>query len=95
MIILSVKFKSRFSDSEVLRISEERTPGFRALPGLIQKYYGREPDTGEFTGIYLWDSEKSLSEFRETELARSIAEVYGVEGQPRIEVFEVAFTLRS
>jgi heme-degrading monooxygenase HmoA len=95
MIILTVKFKSALSDSDVLQVMKERAPGFRALPGLIQKYYGREKETGEFTGIYVWDSEESLREYRETELARTIPEAYKAEGQPRIEVFEVPLMLRS
>jgi len=95
MVILSVKFKSALSDSEVMRIVEERAPSFRALPGLIQKYYGREKATGEFTGIYIWDSEESLIQFRESELARSIPESYQAVGKPRIEVFEVPLVLRG
>jgi heme-degrading monooxygenase HmoA len=92
---MSVKFKSALSDNDVLRIMEERAPGFRAIPGLIQKYYGRERETGEFTGIYIWDSEQSLSEFRESELARTIPKAYQAENQPRIEIFEVPIVLRS
>jgi heme-degrading monooxygenase HmoA len=95
MIVLSVKFKSALSDSEVMRIMQERAPRFRELPGLIQKYYGHEKETGEFTGIYVWDSEQSLREYRDSELARTIPEAYQAEGQPRIEVFEVPLVLRS
>ena len=95
MIILSIKFKSALSDSDVERIMKERAPRFRALPGLVQKYYGREQDTGEFTGIYVWDSEESLREYRKSELARTVPQAYQAQGQPRIEVFEVPLVLRS
>ena len=95
MIILSVKFKSALSDSDVQRIMKERAPSFRAMPGLIQKYYGLEKETGEYTGIYIWDSEQSLREFRETELARTIPEAYQAVGKPRVEIFEVPLVLRS
>lgn len=95
MIIKVVKFKSGLSDSEVLEVMNERAPRFRALPGLVQKYYGHEKETGEFTGIYLWDSEESLRQFEDTELARTIPQAYKAEGQPRIELFEVLFPLRG
>ena len=95
MIIQSVKFKSGLSDSEARRIMEERAPQFRAIPGLIQKYYGYEQATGEYAGIYLWDSEQSLREFRESELARTIPLAYKAEGPPRIEIFEVLAPLRG
>jgi hypothetical protein len=42
MFILTVKFRSALSHEEVLSIMEERAPEFRALPGLVQKYYGHE-----------------------------------------------------
>lgn len=95
MIIQFIKFKSGLSDSEVQQVLKERAPRFRAIPGLIQKYYGHEKQTGEYTGIYLWDSEQSLREFRDTELARTIPVAYKVEGEPRVETFEVLFPLRA
>lgn len=95
MIILSVKFKSSLPHNDVLHLFEQRTPNYRALSGLIQKYYGYEQSTGEYTGIYLWDSEQAMREFRESDLAHSIPEAYHVEGKPRIEIFEVSSVLRS
>jgi heme-degrading monooxygenase HmoA len=95
MIIQFVKFRSGLTALEVERVMKERAPRFRALPGLIQKYYGREMETGEFTGIYLWDSEQSMREFQQTELARTIPAAYEVESTPRIEFFEVLFPLRG
>jgi len=41
MHILLVKFQSGLSHDEVVRNLEERLPLFRAVPGLIQKYYAR------------------------------------------------------
>lgn len=95
MVILSIKFKSALSQTEAERIMRERAPSFRALPGLIQKYYGVEKETGAFTGIYIWDSDESVKEYRGSELARTIAEAYQAVEQPRIEVFEVPLVLRS
>lgn len=95
MIVQFVKFKSGLPAADVQRVMEERAPRFRALPGLVQKYYGHEKETGEFTGIYLWDSEDSMREFQQTELARTIPAVYKVESAPRIEFFEVLFPLRG
>lgn len=95
MIVQFVKFKSGLTDAEVERVMKERAPQFRALPGLVQKYYVREKQTGEISGIYFWDSEQSMREFQQTELARTIPSAYKVEGQPRIEFFEVMFPLRG
>jgi hypothetical protein len=95
MIIQFVKFPSGLSEAEVRRTMEERAPQFRALPGLLQKYYGRERASGEFCGIYLWDSEESLAAFRASELARSIPAAYRVARPPRVELFDVLFPLRA
>jgi hypothetical protein len=90
-----VKLKSGLSDAEVRRIMEERAPQFRAIPGLVQKYYGREAATGAYAGIYVWGSEASMRAFLDTELRRTIAQAYQTTEPPRVEFFEVLFRLRE
>lgn len=94
MIVQMVKFKSGLPDSDIEKVIHERAPQFRVLPGLVQKYYVRDRETGEVSGIYLWDSLESLQEFRQSELARTIPEAYRVEGQPRVETYDLLVTLR-
>ena len=89
MIIQFVKFKTGLSDAEVRRVVEDRVPQFRALPGLFQKYYCRDDKSGEYTDIYLWESEESMLKFKESELARTISIAYKVVGQPRVEILEM------
>lgn len=95
MFILLVKFHSGLDDNEVKRNMEGRLGMFRAVPGLIQKYYAQEPSTGDYCGIYLFDSEESLQNYRGSELARSIPPTYQLVGAPRVEVMEVLYPLRS
>lgn len=95
MIIQFVKFKSELSQDQAEKVMKERAPQFRAIPGLIQKFYGVEKDTGELTGIYFWDSEESIQEFRKSELARTIPVAYKAASAPQIELFDVIDTLRS
>ena len=51
----------------------ERRPRFREVPGLTQKLYGREAETGDVCGIYFFESAEAVAAFRESELARTIA----------------------
>lgn len=95
MYVQFVKFESGLTDDDVRRTMEERAPQFRALPGLVQKYYVHEPETGEYAGIYIWESEEALDEFRNSDLARSIPAAYEVAGAPRVEILEVLFPLRG
>ncbi len=76
MIIQIVKFRSALSEAEIRQVMEERAPQFRALAGLLQKYYMRDNQTGEVGAVYIWDSEESLREYRQSDLARTIASAY-------------------
>ena len=87
MIIQVVKFKSGLSTEEARRIMDERAPDYRALPGLLHKYYVQEPATGDLGGIYLWDSEKSLPAFRESDLASTISVASSFSASERLSKF--------
>ena len=94
MIVQYVKMKSGLSKEEILRKAREREPEYKAMKGLIQKYYVMD-DVGQFGGIYVWDSRESLDLFRKSQLAGSIPEAYQAIGKPDIEILDVLFTLRE
>jgi hypothetical protein len=93
MLIHFVRFTIQMPKEEVRRIMEERAPRFRReVPGLVQKYYGYESESGTFCGCYIFDSEESRQAFRQSELARTIPDAYQAE-EMRIEAYEVLFPL--
>jgi hypothetical protein len=92
---LLVRFKSPLTLDEVMKVVEERAPEFMALAGLQQKYYLQDAVSGEYGGLYLWESPDALDAYRESELRASIAQAYQVEGEPRVEVYRVIKTLRD
>lgn len=94
MIIMTVKLKSALSHDDLVVVMEERAPEYRALPGLIQKYYGHEKDTGAYTGVLLWESREAMLAFRESELAKTTATAYQATEQPRVEIFDLMMALR-
>jgi heme-degrading monooxygenase HmoA len=94
-VVLLVRFKTSLSLNEVRKVAEERAQEFKALEGLYQKYYLQDLTTGEYAGLYLWKSPESLAEFRDSALRASIAAAYQIEGEPRVEVYRVAKTLRE
>jgi hypothetical protein len=97
MVIHFVRFKTHLAPEEVRRIMEERASRFRSeVPGLVQKYYGYEPDSGAFCGCYIFDSEESRQAFRQSELARTIPAAYqfaAAAEEVRVEAYEVLFPL--
>ena len=95
MIMQIVKLNTALTEEELLVVARERAPQFRALSGLVQKYYVRLQGEGEFAGVYLFDSMDSLNAFRESDLASSIPSAYQLTEPPTIEVGEVLFPLRD
>lgn len=95
MVIQIVKFETELAHGEILETARSRMQDFRALPGLIQKYYVKLNQPNHYGGVYLWDSKKSLSAFRESELAASIPRTYKIKGKPTVEIFETLFELRT
>jgi len=94
-LLLLVRIRSSLPRDEVLRIMRERMPEFAAIEGLQQKYYLEDPASGEYAGLYLWRSREDLAEYRASELRATIAEAYGAEAEPRVEVFAVLEALRD
>jgi heme-degrading monooxygenase HmoA len=94
-IMLIVRgLKSGLPRAEFERRYKERLPQFRDVKGLVQKYYSYDESTGEWAGIYLWDSEESLAEYLESDLRKSIASAYELTQQPRFERFRIVDVLR-
>jgi hypothetical protein len=90
--ILFVRVKSDLDLDELDRRMLERRPRFQEVPGLIQKFYGRDPSTGVTCGIYFFENQEALAAFRETELASSIPSAYEAT-EIRREVYEVLYPL--
>lgn len=90
--ILFVRIKSGLDPHEFERRLLERRPRFRDVPGLVQKIYGRDDETGDVCGVYFFESQEALHAFRQTELARSIPTAYEAVDVRR-EVYDVLYPL--
>jgi hypothetical protein len=90
--ILFVRVKSDLDPAELDRRLAERRPRFHDVPGLVQKIYGRDESTGDVCGIYFFENESALSDFRETELAQTIPTAYEAR-EIRREIYRVLYPL--
>jgi hypothetical protein len=90
--ILFVRIKSDIEPRELERRVIERRPEFKKVPGLVQKIYGRNEATGDWCGIYFFESQQALAAFRETELAKTIATAYEAT-EVRREIYEFMYPL--
>jgi hypothetical protein len=93
MVIHIVRFRSALPDERITELFQVRAPEYLAIPGLLQKYYLRFL-SGEYGGVYVWDSAVSMERFMASELARSICHVYRVEESVR-DVADVVLALRG
>lgn len=93
-VVLFVRVGSDLDPDELERRVLARRPRFLEVPGLTQKVYGRDPETGDWCGIYFFESGGALAAFRESELAKSIPEAYEAT-DVRPEVYEVMYRLRE
>ncbi|MBD3676354.1 MAG: YdhR family protein [Planctomycetaceae bacterium] len=91
-VMLVVRIQSDLPIEELERRARERKPEFQRVPGLVQKFYGHDPATGDACGVYFFESRDALVKFRESELAKTIPAAYEAT-DVRPEVFEVMFPL--
>jgi heme-degrading monooxygenase HmoA len=94
MVVQIVRFKSGLPYEEVVKRCENRAPQYRALKGLVQKYYIKYASPDEYGAVYLWESEAALKEFQESELRRTIPAAYQVQRAPEIQTAELFMPLR-
>lgn len=90
--ILFVRVKSDLEPEELERRLLERRPRFQEIPGLVQKVYARDEATGDVCGIYFFEDQQALANFRETELAKTIPDAYEAIDIRR-EVFDALYSL--
>lgn len=94
-ILMIVRLNTSLSEADLMEKAHERSPEFRAIPGLLQKYYVRLGAGAGYGGIYVWDSRESLEAFRQSDLAATIPKAYQVVEPPQIELMDILFPLRS
>jgi len=90
--ILYVRIKSALDPGEMEKRALERRPKFKEVPGLVQKFYGRDPATGDWCGIYFFEDDQALVAFRDSGLAKSIPSAYEATDVRR-EVYDVMYPL--
>ena len=95
MILQVIKLKTNLPEEELLNRARARESKFKAIPGLLQKYYVKTDQPGQYGGIYVWDSSESLQAFRASDLAKSIPEAYEITEAPDVEIMNILFQLRT
>ena len=53
-------------------VCNELAPMFAGLPGLISKHWLTNPETNTYGGVYVWESEQALLDYKESDIFKSI-----------------------
>ncbi|MEM8529013.1 MAG: YdhR family protein [Bacteroidota bacterium] len=94
--VLAVKFQSSHDQETLMEVCQNGLGVFRSVPGLVQKYYIVEEDTGALSGIYLFESTAARETFWNSDLAKTIPSEYGVIPESiRVEKYEMAIVLNE
>jgi len=93
MILQIIKLKSDLPEEELLKRAKERESNFKSISGLLQKYYIKTGREGEYGGVYIWDSEQSLQDYLQSDLAKSIPSAYTIKEAPDVEMMDIIFQL--
>ncbi len=89
MKVLIFHFRSNLSFDEVMEKAEAREKQYMNVPGLNQIVYMKDERTDQYGSILFFDDEEDLNEFRVSNLARTLKEVYSSVGSPEIRIFDV------
>jgi heme-degrading monooxygenase HmoA len=95
METLFVLFRSGLPEEEVIRNFHERAARYREVKGLVQKYYLHDESSGEFGGMYIFDSKENLEAFSTSDLAKSIGTAQQFLEPPTRKVFHVSLVLHE
>jgi hypothetical protein len=93
MEVVLILFKSDLPKNEVIKNFEVRADLYRAVPGLVQKYYVHDEATGHFGGIHVFDSHASAKAFLESDLVKSIGSAQKSHEPPTFRLLQVDLVL--
>ncbi|TQF69352.1 hypothetical protein FK531_11505 [Rhodococcus spelaei] len=93
MWIVRMRFETALDEAEQEKLSRAGLPKFRALEGLLQKYYVRNRDAGVVGGVYLFESKEAAQAYIDGPIVASVGERFRVVGDVEIELLEVEMTL--
>ncbi|MGF0258075.1 YdhR family protein [Rhodococcus erythropolis] len=89
MYLLSIRFRAGKPHQEIQAMSAASLPMFRKMPGLLEKYFVENSETGEVGGIYLWETVEQVQEYLDGPVVAAMPERFGLTEPLTYEIFEV------
>jgi heme-degrading monooxygenase HmoA len=95
MEVVFILFKSTLPKDQVIKNFEARADLYRAVPGLVQKYYVHDDATGHFGGIHIFDSMESAEAFMRSDLVKSIGNAQNSQEPPTVRLLHIDLVLHK
>jgi|SoiMethySBSTD1v2_1073268.scaffolds.fasta_scaffold1501038_2 heme-degrading monooxygenase HmoA len=86
-VIVSFRSEGGLDRSAVMAVAEQAAPAFEGMPGLRSKVFTFDPESGEATNVYVWESDAAAREFFSPKLTERVTGLYGV--RPEVRFVEV------
>lgn len=95
MEVVLILFKSNLPKEKVIKNFEARSDLYRAVPGLVQKYYVHDDSTGHFGGIHVFDSLENAEAFMSSDLVKSIGNAQSSHESPTVRLLHIDLVLHK
>lgn len=95
MEVVFATFESGLDRDEIVRTMRRRAERFRAVDGLVQKYFVHDREHDRYGAFFIFDSAASRDAYFASELSAGVGEAYAVDGEPDVTMAELLFPLRE
>lgn len=95
MELVFAMFESGLDHEEVTETMRQRAERFRAVDGLVQKYFVHDEANGRYGACFIFDSVASRDAYFESDLSAGVGEAYAITGTPEVTKAHLLFPLRE
>lgn len=89
MVVLIVEFKQTgVSVAEAESVNEVMVPMIDAKPGFISKMWLGSDDTGEFAGVYQFETKEDAEAYVESDVIAFLKSLPTIDGEVTCKIFE-------
>jgi len=87
-VLVTFRFSGNFDEQAVRKLAEKARSKFEGMPGLRTKAFSINPEKGEATNFYVWDSDEGARAFFNDETLEQVTALYGV--RPSVDFVHIA-----
>jgi len=96
MVVLIVQFKQKETSLEQFRaMSESGAPVINAQPGFRSKLWLGDEETGEYAGVYQFETKKDAKAYVQSEVMATIRSLPTIDGEVTCKIYDLVLEQKS